>query len=118
MISIYHLAAVLSGGAEVDYELGLRVNVDGTRAIIRRCQELGNCPRFILTSSVAVFGPPEVSNRRTKQSRVTIHLMTWLRLSSWQECGQVVSESSAPRPESSYGTQVGRRGGRQSWVVC
>ena len=64
--SIYHLAAVLSGGAEVDYELGLRVNVDGTRAIIRRCREVGHCPRLILTSSVAVFGPSQVNTCTAK----------------------------------------------------
>jgi nucleoside-diphosphate-sugar epimerase len=59
---IFHLAAVVSGEAEANLELGYRVNLDGARALldaIRRVNEQdGYCPRVIFTSSLAVFGPP------------------------------------------------------------
>nr|XP_024373235.1 uncharacterized protein LOC112281209 isoform X2 [Physcomitrium patens] len=54
---IYHLAALASSGSEANYELGLRANVDGTRAIIKRCKDMGHCPRLVFSSSVAVYGP-------------------------------------------------------------
>lgn len=54
--AIVHLAAVVSGQAEQDFELGQRVNLDGTRALLERIRRLGHRPRFLTTSSVAVFG--------------------------------------------------------------
>lgn len=54
---VYHLAAVVSGEAEADFDLGLRVNIDATRLLLDACRRLGTCPRVVLTSSVAVFGP-------------------------------------------------------------
>jgi len=55
-VGIFHLAAVLSGGSEDDFDLAVRVNVDGTRAILERARAVGTAPRFVFTSSLAVFG--------------------------------------------------------------
>lgn len=54
--SVFHLAAVVSGQAEADFDLGLRVNLDATRLLLEACRGLGTPPRFVFTSSVAVFG--------------------------------------------------------------
>lgn len=73
---IYHLAAVLSGGSEQDFDLAHRVNITATTHLLDAIRRLGTRPRFVFTSSVAVFGgdlPP------------------------------VVPESHAPQPESTYG---------------
>ena len=56
--SIFHLAAVVSGQAEADFDLGLRVNVDATRALLEKCRGFAKPPRFVFSSSVAVFGGP------------------------------------------------------------
>ena len=53
---VFHLAAVVSAAAEADYELGRRVNVRGTDAVIDACRALGHAPRVVFTSSVASFG--------------------------------------------------------------
>ena len=53
---VYHLAAVVSGQAEAEFDLGMRVNVDGTCALLEACRRLGTRPRFIFTSTLAVFG--------------------------------------------------------------
>jgi D-erythronate 2-dehydrogenase len=57
---IFHLAAVVSGEAEADFEKGYRVNLDGTRRLFEaiRAQGAGYCPRVVFTSSIAVFGAP------------------------------------------------------------
>jgi len=52
---ILHLAAVVSAAAEADYDLGRRVNLRGTDAVIDRCRALGTAPRVVFTSSVASF---------------------------------------------------------------
>jgi len=56
---IFHLAAVVSAQAEADYELGRRVNLRGTDAVIDSCRRLvaagGKAPRVVFTSSVASF---------------------------------------------------------------
>jgi nucleoside-diphosphate-sugar epimerase len=57
---IFHLAAIVSGEAEADFEKGYRINLDATRALfeaIRRSSG-GYCPRVVFTSSIAVFGAP------------------------------------------------------------
>jgi D-erythronate 2-dehydrogenase len=54
--AIFHLAAIVSGMAEADFDLGMRVNVDATRTLLELCREAGNRPRVVFTSSVAVFG--------------------------------------------------------------
>jgi nucleoside-diphosphate-sugar epimerase len=56
---IFHLAAVVSAQAEADYDLGRRVNIRGTDAVIDACRRLvaagGKPPRVVFTSSVASF---------------------------------------------------------------
>ncbi len=53
---VFHLAAVVSAAAEADYDLGRRVNVRGTDAVIDACRALPRPPRVVFTSSVASFG--------------------------------------------------------------
>ncbi len=57
---IFHLAAVVSGEAEADFDKGYRVNLDGTRRLLDAIREAGGGyrPRVVFTSSIAVFGPP------------------------------------------------------------
>ena len=59
---VFHLAAVVSGQAEADYDIGYRVNLDGTRVLFEaiRAAHLadGYAPRVVFASSVAVFGAP------------------------------------------------------------
>ena len=54
--SVFHLAAVVSSGAEADFDLGMRVNLDGTRHVLEACRSLANPPHVVFTSSVAVYG--------------------------------------------------------------
>jgi len=76
--AIVHLAAVVSAQAEADFDLGMRVNVDATRLLLETARRLGNGPKFVMTSSVAVFGG-------ALPDRVPDH---------WQ-----------PTPQSSYGAE-------------
>jgi nucleoside-diphosphate-sugar epimerase len=57
---IFHLAAVVSAEAELDFEKGTRINLDGSRALIEAIRTVGNGyrPRLVFTSSIAVFGAP------------------------------------------------------------
>ncbi len=57
---IFHLAGVVSGEAETDFEKGYRVNLDGTRALLEAIRAVGNGyrPKLVFTSSIAVFGAP------------------------------------------------------------
>ncbi|TKT69672.1 D-erythronate dehydrogenase [Aquamicrobium sp. LC103] len=57
---IFHLAAIVSGEAEADFEKGYRVNLDGTRDLLEAIRKQGEayCPRLVFTSSIAVFGAP------------------------------------------------------------
>jgi nucleoside-diphosphate-sugar epimerase len=57
---IFHLAAIVSGEAEADFDKGYRVNLDGTRALLEAVRRLGEDyrPRLVFTSSIAVFGAP------------------------------------------------------------
>ena len=75
---VYHLAAVLSGQSEADFELGMQVNVDATRTLLEACRRIATSPRFIFTSSLAVYGG---------------------------ELPGVVPEDHALLPQSSYGTE-------------
>jgi nucleoside-diphosphate-sugar epimerase len=56
--SVFHLAAVVSGEAEQNFDLGMRVNVDGTRALLEACRRLPTPAKIVFTSSLAVFGGP------------------------------------------------------------
>jgi nucleoside-diphosphate-sugar epimerase len=59
---IFHLAAVVSGEAETDFDKGYRVNLDGTRALLDAVRAAhtadGYHPRLVFTSSIAVYGAP------------------------------------------------------------
>ncbi len=63
---IFHLAAVVSAQAEADYELGRRVNLRGTDAVVDACRRLvaagGKAPRVVFTSSVASFSGGQGAN--------------------------------------------------------
>ena len=54
--SIFHLAAVVSGEAEANFDIGMRVNVDGTRNVLERCRACNAPPKLVFASSIAVFG--------------------------------------------------------------
>jgi len=76
--SVFHLAAVVSGAAEADFDLGDRVNLEGTRRLLERARRCTKPPRLVFASSVAAFGgvlPP------------------------------VLDDSTTPTPQTSYGTQ-------------
>ena len=57
---IFHLAAIVSGEAELDFDKGYRINLDGTRMLFDAIRQVGGGykPRVIFTSSIAVFGAP------------------------------------------------------------
>ncbi|CAH2403471.1 D-erythronate dehydrogenase [Mesorhizobium escarrei] len=55
---IFHLAGIVSGEAEANFDLGYRVNLDGTRALFDAIRLAGFAPRVVFTSSIAVFGAP------------------------------------------------------------
>jgi len=56
---VFHLAAVVSGEAEADFEKGYRVNLDGNRRLLEAIRALaGYRPRLVFSSSIAVFGAP------------------------------------------------------------
>lgn len=76
--SIFHLAAVVSSQAESDFELGMRVNFSATQGLLERARQLGTCPKWVMTSSVAVFGG---------------------------QLPHVVDDDQVWAPQSSYGTQ-------------
>jgi nucleoside-diphosphate-sugar epimerase len=76
--AVFHLAAVVSGQAEREFETGMAVNLDGTRALLDACRTQARQPFFFFSSSLAVFG---------------------------RDCPEVVGESQVLRPQSSYGAQ-------------
>lgn len=76
-VGIFHLAAVLSGGSEEDFDLAMNVNVDGTRALLEAARRVKGTVRFVFTSSLAVFGGAMPA---------------------------IVPESHGTQPESTYGT--------------
>jgi nucleoside-diphosphate-sugar epimerase len=55
---IFHLAAIVSGEAEQDFDKGYRINLDGTRSLLEAARKAGHRPRFVFASSIAVFGAP------------------------------------------------------------
>jgi nucleoside-diphosphate-sugar epimerase len=76
--SIFHLAAVVSGGAEADFDLGYHVNMDGTWKLLEAARRLAKPPRIVYTSSVAAFGG---------------------------KLPEALDDSTTPAPQTSYGTQ-------------
>ena len=90
---IFHLAAVLSGQSESDFDLGLQVNVDATRSLLEACRRLARPPRFIFSSTVAVFGGdfpavvPEDSVLQPQTTYGTAKAVTELLVSEYSRRG-------------------------------
>jgi len=83
---VFHLASAVSGECELDFDLGLRSNLDSTRALLDAIRSHvnagGKVPRVVFSSSVAVFGPdPAVP------------------------LPKIVADDTLPAPQTSYGTQ-------------
>ena len=55
---VFHLAAIVSGEAEQDFDKGYRINMDGTRGLLEAVRKAGHKPRLVFASSIAVFGAP------------------------------------------------------------
>ena len=75
---IFHLAGVVSGEAEANFDLGYAVNLDGTRALFDAIRLAGSAPRVVYASTTAVFGGPFPDE---------------------------IPDDFVPTPQSSYGTQ-------------
>lgn len=64
--TIYHLASLVSGGAERDFEAGMKANLFATIQLLETCRLQGQNPVFVFTSSIATFGgsslPDEVDD--------------------------------------------------------
>jgi len=74
--SVFHLASVVSGGGEQDFDLALSVNLFGGLHVLDACRALGSKPRLVFTSSVAVFGGPAMPTTvgdTTKQTPQTTY---------------------------------------------
>ncbi|MGB3671399.1 MAG: D-erythronate dehydrogenase [Phormidesmis sp.] len=76
--AVYHLAAVVSGQAEANFDLGIAVNCDGTRNLLEAVRHQAPGARFIFASSLAVFGG---------------------------QLPATITDNTPVRPQSSYGTQ-------------
>ena len=76
--SIFHLAAVVSGAAEADFDLGMRVNLQGMRNVLEQARKCVRPPRLVFASSVAAFGG---------------------------DLPKVLDDSTTPAPQTSYGSQ-------------
>ncbi len=78
-VCVFHLASIVSGEGEVNFDGAIDVNLDGTRHMLEACRSLGSRPRLIFTSSFAVFGGtamPETVTDGTKQTPETTYGMT------------------------------------------
>ncbi len=79
---VFHLAAAVSGECEADFDLGMRSNLDATRALLEACRALKTRPTVVFASSLAVFGNPP-----------------------GQALPEVIEDDTLPTPQSSYGIQ-------------
>jgi D-erythronate 2-dehydrogenase len=75
---IFHLAAIVSGEAEKNLDLGMKVNFHASLQLLELCRKLGIRPRIVFSSSCAVFGG---------------------------DISKVIADETAPNPRSSYGTE-------------
>ena len=75
---VWHLAAIVSANAEADFDLGMRVNLDGTRVLLEAMRATGRRPRLVFTSTLAVYGG---------------------------DMPQVIQDGTHLTPQTSYGTQ-------------
>ena len=69
-IAVFHLASVVSAGGEKDFDLAMRVNLDGGRNILEACRARKGTPKVIFTSSLAVFGGNAMPDTVTDMTRV------------------------------------------------
>ncbi|MBM3601433.1 MAG: SDR family oxidoreductase [Alphaproteobacteria bacterium] len=76
--SVFHFASIVSAGAEADFDLGYRVNLEGALAVLDACRALPHKPRLVFTSSLATYGG---------------------------EFNQEVDDETPQTPQTSYGTQ-------------
>jgi D-erythronate 2-dehydrogenase len=75
-IAVFHLATIVSGGGELDFDGALRVNLDGTRNVLEACRALGSRPRVVFASTLAVFGGeamPDTVTDATKETPQTTY---------------------------------------------
>ncbi len=79
---VFHLAAAVSGECEADFDLGMRSNLDATRALLETCRRLKTSPTLVFASSLAVFGN-----------------------SPQQPLPAVIEDTTLPTPQNSYGIQ-------------
>lgn len=75
---IFHLAAIVSGEAEKNLDLGMKVNFHASYQLLELCRHMGFRPRIVFTSSCGVFGG---------------------------DVTQIITDETAPKPRSSYGTE-------------
>jgi len=75
---VFHLAAAVSGECEADIDVGVRANLDTTRALLDACRALPQPPRLVFSSSLAVYGG---------------------------DMPDVIADNTLPMPQNSYGTQ-------------
>ncbi len=78
-MSVFHLASVVSAGGERDFDLAMRVNLDGARHVLEGARALGSQPRVIFTSSLAAFGGaamPDVVGDVTRTTPQSTYGMT------------------------------------------
>ncbi len=79
---VFHLAAAVSGECEADFDLGMRSNLDATRALLDACRAVKTRPMLVFASSLAVFGnSPE------------------------QPLPATIEDNTLPTPQNSYGIQ-------------
>lgn len=69
--SIFHLAAIVSAQAEEDYDLGMRINLDGTRHVLAAARAMNHAPRLVFASSVAVYGGDDLPDVVTDDTPIT-----------------------------------------------
>ena len=78
-IAVFHLASVVSGGGEKDFDLAMRVNLDGGRHVLEALRARESQPRLVFASSIAVFGGsrmPDVVGDHVKQTPQTTYGVT------------------------------------------
>ena len=78
---VFHLAAAVSGECEADIDVGLRANLDTTRALLDACRALKNPPKVVFSSSLAVYG------------------------GAMHGGPEVIADNTLPMPQNSYGAQ-------------
>ena len=79
---VFHLASAVSGECEADFDLGMRSNLESTRALLEALRSAGNVPRILFSSSSGVFGPDPA-----------------------HEFPFIVTDTTLPTPQTSYGVQ-------------